>query len=72
MRSSRAATRWCASGGAGASVLEAPGLPPSSPNQNTDSAVRTRPLSGMGVERTWSKAEIRSDATSSSVSSSTS
>ena len=66
MRSSRAAMRWWPTGGAATSG------PLSSSNQNTLIAVSTRPLSGMGVDRTWSNAEIRSDATSSSVSSSTS
>src|SRR5437764_11524656 len=37
-------------------------------NQNTDSAVSIRPLSGMGVGMITSKALIRSDATISSVS----
>src|SRR5439155_11693806 len=37
-------------------------------NQNTDSAVSTRPLSGMGVGMMTSKALIRSDATISIVS----
>ena len=35
-------------------------------NQNRESPVRTRPLSGMGVGSTTSNAEMRSDATSSS------
>src|SRR5205085_1629251 len=37
-----------------------------SPNQNADSPVSTRPLSGISVGRTTSKVEIRSLATSSS------
>ena len=36
------------------------------PNQNCERPVSTRPLSGMGVGRTTSNAEMRSDATISS------
>jgi len=40
-------------------------------NQNAESPVRTRPLSGIGVGRTTSNVEMRSLATSRIVSSST-
>ncbi|SKT76613.1 Uncharacterised protein [Mycobacteroides abscessus subsp. abscessus] len=43
----------------------------SSPKKNTLIAVRMRPLSGIGVSRTKSNAEIRSVATNSRCSSST-
>ena len=44
--------------------------PPVSPNQKRDRPVSTRPLSGIGVGSTTSNAEMRSEATSSSRSSS--
>ena len=38
-------------------------IPSVRPNQKCERPVSTRPLSGIGVGRTTSKAEIRSDAT---------
>ncbi len=64
-----ASSGFCAPGGRSARSVEIRWLgatSASSSNQNADMAVSTRPLSGMGSFMTTSKAESRSDVTSSS------